>query len=67
MQIDFDKSGNFLYKQPELLGLLKKHYSSLMVNQYIPKKQKVFLFVMYYFNDYFRKLNLKIYKIYISI
>lgn len=67
IQIDFDKSGNFLYKQPELLGLLKKHFSSLMSNQYIPKKQKVFLFVMYYFNDYFRKLFLKIYKIYISI
>ena len=57
----------FVDKQKNLLELLKSNYSSFMLNQYIPKKQKVFLFVMYYFNDYFRKLFLKIYKIYISI
>lgn len=66
MQIDLDQSGNYRDKQLELLDLLNNHYSSFVKNPFIPKRQKVFLFVMCYFNSYFRKLFLKIYQSYNS-
>lgn len=64
MQIDNDSSNNFQDKLPWLLKLLKSHYKILMKNDYIPFKQKVFVFLLNNLHPFFRKSFSNIYLIY---